>query len=208
MTGPCASWLKAGLAAALVVLVAAGTALAAQAGAPLEMAGLRLGSDLSAVADQLVMETRVTDDTYAGLASIQQKPRRGFRSVYASFGECSSKGRLLRIKCNYELDAKHWFEKILATLKSRYGNPTAWRGDPFGNLKVWKWSLKDPDLGNVSLILSYYPGDDDAFTKGISLRLSAQDLVDLEADCQRARLKAKMPPPEPAEADFESLLPR
>ena len=40
-------------------------------------------------------------------------------------------------------------------LEKRYGEPKEWRGNAFGTLRTWKWSLKSADGQPVSLILMW-----------------------------------------------------
>jgi hypothetical protein len=151
--------------------------------APLEIAGLRLGTDIAAYADKTEKGKAETDITRPYLKTEALKNLPGFRSGYVTYGDCASPGRVVRVKMNYEDDSKEFFDKILAELTKRYGQPKEWRGNPFGSLCVWKWSLRDPELGCISLILQYYLGDDDSFTKGNSIRLAATDLLRQDNAC-------------------------
>jgi len=151
--------------------------------APLEIAGLRLGANIAVYEGRTGEGKAETDITRPYLKTKVLKDSPGFRSGYVTYGDCASPGRVERVKMNYMDESKEFFEKVLAVLSQRYGQPQQWRGNPFGSLLVWKWCLKDPQLGDISLILQFYSGDDDSFTKGNSIRLSATDLLAQEQAC-------------------------
>jgi len=155
--------------------------------APLEIAGFRLGSDVKANAQAIDEGRTEVDINRRYLTTVLVKPVPGYRSGYVTFGNCAAPGRIARIKMNYENDSKEFYEKLLAALKKRYGEPQQWRGNPFGTLRIWKWSLKDKALGDISIILQHYSGEDDSFTKGNSIRIAAVDVLEQERDCWREK---------------------
>lgn len=155
--------------------------------APLEIAGFRLGSDVKANAQAIDEGRTEVDINRRYLTTVLTKPVPGYRSGYVTFGNCAAPGRIARIKMNYENDSREFYEKLLAALKKRYGEPQQWRGNPFGTLRIWKWSLKDKALGDISIILQHYSGEDDSFTKGNSIRIAAVDVLEQERDCWRAK---------------------
>lgn len=171
--------------AVLASLLAASPCLAQSA--PLEIAGMRLGEDVKSNAQSLDDKKSEVDINRQYLTTTLIKPVAGYRSGYVTFGNCAVPGRIGRIKMNYEDDSREFYEKILSALKKRYGEPQQWRGNPFGTLRIWKWSLKDKTLGDVSLILQHYSGEDDSFTKGNSIRLAAPALLNQERDCWREK---------------------
>ena len=171
------------LAAAMVftLLLAGRAALAAEA--PDSLAGIRLGATVEEQAAKLVpVEANKTLHRPA-LGIMPVAALKGFRSGYVDYGMCAAKGRVVRIKMNYADDSLEFFNRILEALKKRYGEPKEWRGNAFGTLRTWKWSLKSKELGAVSLILMHYAGDDGAFTDGNSIRIAATDLVHAEEVC-------------------------
>jgi len=155
--------------------------------APLEIAGFRLGSDVKANAQAIDEGRTEVDINRRYLTTVLIKPVPGYRSGYVTFGNCAAPGRIARIKMNYENDSREFYEKLLAALKKRYGEPQQWRGNPFGTLRIWKWSLKDKALGDISIILQHYSGEDDSFTKGNSIRIAAVDVLEQERDCWREK---------------------
>lgn len=173
--------MRALILAALLALAAACPALAQPA--PMEIAGVRLGADVKGFAGLVELGKVETDISRQYLSTAALAPVPGYRSGYVTFGNCASPGRVARIKVNYADDSRAFYEKLLGALKKRYGEPQQWRGNPFGTLRVWKWSVKDKELGDISLILQHYSGDDDTFTRGNSLRIAAPRLLEAERAC-------------------------
>jgi len=155
--------------------------------APLEIAGFRLGDDVKNVAQAIEEGKTEVDINRQYLTTVLIKFVPGYRSGYVTFGNCAAPGRIARVKMNYENESRDFYEKLLAALKKRYGEPQQWRGNPFGTLRIWKWSLRDNALGDISIILQHYSGEDDTFTKGNSIRIAATDMLDQERDCWRAK---------------------
>jgi hypothetical protein len=173
------------LALATLLLACPGAALAHEP--PRELAGLRLGADIKDFAGKIEMSASDIDLDRRYLSTRAMTPLPGFRSGYVTSGLCAQPGRIVRIKMNYEDDSMAFYEKVLAELKKRYGEPQQWRGNPFGTLRIWKWSLASKELGDISVILQRYSGDDDTFTKGNSIRISATDLFTEEDGCWRKK---------------------
>ncbi|MYL84019.1 hypothetical protein GTA51_12850 [Desulfovibrio aerotolerans] len=177
----------------LVVAVVLGLSLLAMARAaqaaqgPDSLAGIRLGQTVESQAGKLVPTDadRAYHRPYLGVMPVAAF--KGFRSGYVDYGLCAAQGRVVRIKMNYADDSLAFFNRILEALKKRYGEPKEWRGNAFGTLRTWKWSLKSKDGLSVSLILMHYAGEDGAFTDGNSIRIAATDLVREEEACHAAK---------------------
>lgn len=176
----------AGLCLALLLGFCAGPA-AAQAKAPMELAGFVLGSDVAKYKDKIYSESKVPVWGQEHLHRAQLKPMQGFRSGYLTYGTCAVPGRILRIKVSYEDESLDFFNTLLDALKARYGKNPEWRGDAFGTLRVWKWAVSDAGGQSVSIILEYYSGDDGSHTPGNSLRISVPGWMDEEAACYKAK---------------------
>ncbi len=198
--------LSRALLTALALLIACAVPALAQK-APTSIAGVRLGTDIATIQAQLEPGLTETELDTRYITTYALKPTAGLRSCYVSAGNCEAPGRIVRVKANYEDDSRELFEGLLALLKKRYGEPRQWRGNAFGSLRVWKWSLHDPELGPVSIVLQHYNGDDDAFTKGNSLRIAATGLMAREKQCLRAKQPPRPAQP-PMRLDPESLLPQ
>ena len=151
--------------------------------APLGMAGFRLGESIKAYEGLTDPGKTEEDLAQLYLTTTMLKPMAGYRSGYVTYGNCRVPGRILRVKMNYQDQSLKFFDKLLAALKKRYGDPKQWRGNPFGTLRIWKWGLRDPNLGDISIVLQHYSGDDDTYTKGNSIRLAAPELAEQERVC-------------------------
>jgi len=193
-----------------ILLLAASIACLAH-DAPLELAGIRLGMSIKDYPDKVATKEADSDLDRQYLSTMALMPIPGYRSGYVTSGTCDTPGRIVRIKMNYDDDSMAFYEKLLSALKSRYGEPKQWRGNPFGTLRIWKWSLKDQTLGDISIILQRYSGDDDSFTKGNSIRIAATGLLEKEHVCYRKKHpkeKTVTPAPETKELGIEYFLPR
>ncbi|MHC1711484.1 MAG: hypothetical protein AB9872_04950 [Solidesulfovibrio sp.] len=163
------------------------TGVALAADGPMELAGIRLGQTVDENKDKLLTDNtdRLIYRPYLGIMPVA--PVAGFRSGYVDYGLCAAAGRIVRVKMNYADDSLDFFKLVLEALKKRYGEPKEWRGNAFGTLRTWKWSLKAANGQAVSLILMHYAGDDGAFTDGNSIRVAATDLVREEEACYAAK---------------------
>ncbi|KHK02747.1 hypothetical protein [Desulfovibrio sp. TomC] len=177
--GPGRAILAAGL---VVVLVLAAWEVRAGDG-PDSLAGVKLGLTVEEQSAKLLSSEadRAFHRPYLGVMPVAAL--KGYRSGYVDYGLCAAKGRVVRVKMNYGDDSLEFFNRILEALTKRYGEPKEWRGNAFGTLRTWKWSLQSKAVGPVSLILMHYVGDDGAFTDGNSIRIAATDLVRAEEVC-------------------------
>jgi hypothetical protein len=167
---------------ALALLGGPGPARAAEA--PQELAGIRLGQTVEAMGDRLVPAgaNRAFHRPFIGIMPVAPVP--GYRSGYVDYGLCAKPGRIVRIKMHYNDDSLAFFNRVMAALTKRYGDPKEWRGNAFGTLRTWKWGLRSGDGQPVSLILMHYEGEDGAFTEGNSIRIAATSMVREEERCQ------------------------
>lgn len=173
-----------GLCLALLLGLCAGPAAAT---APKELAGITLGGDVDKYKDKLYADSKVPVWGQEHLHRAQLKPMQGIRSGYLTYGTCAVPGRILRIKVSYDDESLEFFNTLLAALKTRYGKDPEWRGDAFGTLRVWKWSVLDAAGQAVSIILEYYSGDDGSHTPGNSIRLSVPAWMDEEEACYKTK---------------------
>jgi hypothetical protein len=179
--------------------------------APKSIASITLGATVSDLQDKVDLGSAVPLGGASFLMRAPLKPVMGFESGYVVYGNCKEKGRILRVKLKYENDDEAFYNEVLSVLRKRYGKTTEWKGNPFGTLKIWKWSLKDAAHHSISIQLQRYEGDDDAFTPGNSIKLSDVDRLDEEKACYESKkkgLKGERLDRAPAEkVDFESYLP-
>lgn len=162
-----------------------------KAGAPKSIVGITLGSNINENVERIEMHTAMPIWRSEYLSRASLKPVKGFESGYIVYGNCKVPGRIIRIKLNYENDTREFFEKLFSTLTKRHGKPSEWRGNPFGTLKVWKWSFKDEEKNSISMILQRYEGEDDAFTPGNSIKIAVTTYAEEEEACYKADSKGK-----------------
>lgn len=182
------------LAGVLAGVALSGLLVAAPAAAvdgPMELAGIRLGRTVEELGGKLASVTIDHTPQRPSLGIVPVAPVPGFRSGYVDVGLCATPGRVVRLKMNYADESLGFFNKLMAALKKRYGEPTEWRGNAFGTLRTWKWSLHAAGGEPVSLILMHYEGEDGAFTEGNSIRIAATGMVREEESCQAAKRKAE-----------------
>ncbi|MFW5497809.1 MULTISPECIES: hypothetical protein [unclassified Maridesulfovibrio] len=165
----------------LVSLIGISGALAAQ-NAPESVAGITIGNDVSTIRSLLEENSATCPWQEEYIKRIGLKDMEGYKGGYVVVGNCKRKDIILRMKLKYQDDSMEFFNKLYGKIEKRFGKPNDWRGNPFGTLKVWKWSLGDAD-GNVSLILQHFSGDDDSITKGNSIRLSRPSWITQEMEC-------------------------
>jgi hypothetical protein len=182
------------------------------ADAPQSIVGIRLGSQVQDSGEMVDLNAAVPLWGSHYLMRAPLRPISGYQSGYVVFGNCAHKGRVVRVKLTYEDSSQDFYNKLHSLLTKRYGKPSEWRGNPFGTLKIWKWSLRNPDRGRISIILQHYMGDDDSFTPGNSIRLTHSSLMDEEEACyekMRKEMKeASRPVLVPEKIDMDWFLPQ
>ncbi len=181
--------LPRAMAAVLALALCLSAVAALAAGGPTELAGIRLGQNVDELSGKLASTTIDRSPQRPSLGVVSVAPLPGFRSGYVDVGLCAKPGRVVRVKLNYADESLTFFNKIMEALKKRYGEPKEWRGNAFGTLRTWKWSLRAPGGEPVSLILMHYEGDDGAFTDGNSIRIAATSMVREEELCRASEKK-------------------
>lgn len=185
----------------MLCLLGATQALASD-NAPESVAGITIGNNIYTVRSLLDMDSETSPWQEEYIRRIGLKKMEGYQGGYVVVGNCKRKDIILRMKLKYKDSSMGFFNKLYGKIEKRFGKPNDWRGNPFGTLKVWKWSLGDKD-GNVSLILQHFSGDDDSITKGNSIRLSRPSWIKQEMECwdrKHPRVKDK-----PIPAKMEGL---
>lgn len=184
----------------------------ARASAPQSIVGVRLGSQIEEIKDLVDLSSAVPVWGSRYLMRAPLRPVRGYQSGYVVYGDCAHPGRVVRIKLTYEDASEAFYNQLHSAITKRYGKPTEWRGNPFGTLRIWKWSLRDPEGRRVSIILQHYVGDDDSFTPGNSIRLTHNSFIDEETACHQSKKEEQKVESHPAlmpeRIDFEWFLPR
>lgn len=183
--------------------------------APQQIAGIRLGANLDEYKGILQMDNPLPVRHMEYISEVELKPSfEGYRSGYIFYGNCEKPGRIVKIKLKYERSDKEFFDELVKRFKQKYGNPDQYRGDAFRAFIAWKWSFKDKDGNNISLILQHNSADVEEYTRGNSVKLSATSLIEKEARCE----ELKNPEPKQHQhskgekraketADFQRLIP-
>ncbi len=196
----------------LVVLILSFLPAAFAGEAPKSIVGVALGSRIEDNRDKLDMDTAAPIWRAEYLVKAALRRIKGYESGYVVYGACKAPGRIVRIKLNYENDTKEFFDDLLSALTNRYGKPSEWRGNPFGTLKVWKWSFKDEAMNSISMIIQRYEGEDDAFTPGNSIKLAVTNYAEEEKACHGEKIKqGKFKPADPVggeKLNFDWYLPK
>jgi len=181
---------------------------------PKSLAGIHLGATIDDISDKIDRSTSVPLWGSPYLSKVSLKPVDGFRSGYVIYGNCKNIGRIIRIKMSYEDESEELYHQLHIALDKRYGKSAEWRGNPFGTLRIWKWSMKDPSHNSISIILERFEGDDDSFTPGNSLRLTNSTLMEEEKACYEKKAK-ELPqgkgaetPAAPGKVDIDRFLPQ
>ncbi|NSW85274.1 MAG: hypothetical protein HPY84_03030 [Syntrophobacteraceae bacterium] len=170
--------------------------MAVCAGAPRQIAGIRLGADVSEYRDLLHMDTAVPlrHSEYLTEADIRYIP--GYRGGYVSYANCAEPGRIARIKLKYERDDKGFFDQLLDQFNRKFGKPAEYRGDAFRACIAWKWTFVDSEKNRINLILQHNCQDDEDYMSGNAVKLSMRNLIEKERLCFEAR---RPEPRKPAE---------
>ncbi len=170
------------MAAAGLVLVLAASGHAQAPGGPREVGGFVLGDDISAYREKVDLESALPL-RYAGyLRQVVIREIPGFKTGQVYYGMCAHPGRILRIRLKYADSSKAFFDALLGRIRERYGKPGEWRGDPFGVVVAWKWSLTTADGERVSMILQHNALDEEE-SKGNTIKLALTGMLDAERAC-------------------------
>jgi hypothetical protein len=155
---------------------------------PLQIAGIRLGAGIDQYRNILQMDTSLPIRHMEYLSEVELKPSfDGYRSGYILYGTCDKPHQIVKIKLNYERADKKFFDDLLQHFKRKFGEPAQYRGDAFRAFIAWKWSFKDKDNRNISLILQHNSADVEEYTRGNSVKLTATSLIDQEAKCYEVK---------------------
>jgi hypothetical protein len=155
---------------------------------PQQIAGIRLGANLDQYKNLLQIDTALPVRHMEYISEVELKPSfEGYRSGYIFYGNCDKPGRIVKIKLKYEQSDKEFFDDLVKRFKQKFGNPDQYRGDAFRAFIAWKWSFKDKDGNNISLILQHNSADVEEYTRGNSVKLSATSLIEKEARCEELK---------------------
>jgi len=163
----------AALLISLLIGFSRADAYSAEATAPLTAGGFTLNSSI---------EDYEFDDRGNYLYEVIVTGIKGFRKGFITYGTCHSPGKILRIKLKYEDRSASFFNELLSRYRAEFGDNPAFDGDPFGNVKNWKWSFADDEGRRVNLELQHNLRDSDE-SIGNMVKLSMPELMNEERRC-------------------------
>lgn len=136
----------------------------------------------------------------------------GFRKGFITYGTCHAPGKILRIKLKYEDRSASFFDELLGRYRERFGDNPIFEGDPFGNVKSWKWSFTDEKGRRINLELQHNLRDTDE-SIGNMVKLSMPELMSEERRCfnrrnERDEETVQNRSESEASVDWELLIPK
>ena len=103
-----------------------------------------------------------------------------------AYATCTAPGQIVRIKLKYEDSSKKFYDKLLKQVKSKFGEPDDYRGDPFHILISWKWSFIDRDSNRISLTLQHNSMDTEEKI-GNAIKLTMTSLIEEDQRCYKVK---------------------
>ena len=182
------------------------------ADAPHELAGFAIGGRVDDFKDQVEMDTALPIRYLESLKEVEAKYIKGFKIGLVTYGTCIEPSRIVRLKFKYADNSKKFFDKLLERYKANLGKPDEWRGDPFHIVIAWKWSFKDKDGNNISLILQHNTRDEEE-KQGNAVKMTMWNLMLEEGRCFEQKHPETAGPPnftfkDPANVNWKPLIPR
>jgi hypothetical protein len=181
---------------------------------PEGVGGFVLGDDIDRYKDTADLMSVLPIRYAEYLREVVIKDIPGFKTGQIYYGVCENPGKILRIRLKYADGSKDFFEELLTRVKDRFGDPTEWRGDPFGVVIAWKWSLKTKSGRQVSMILQYNSMDDEE-SKGNTIKLALTEEMQKERACYLKSHPDSVDNPDgrpaggtPQRGDWQALVPR
>jgi len=153
--------------------------------APHRIAGFTLGKQVSDFADLVNMKTSLPLRHREYLSVVETRDIPGYKSGYIIYGNCADPGRIVRIKLKYDYESKKFYDDLMERFKKRFGEPDAWRGDPFHVIIIWKWAFRDNNNHRITLHLQH--SMDEEYKFGNSLKLTNMTLMDRERACREEK---------------------
>lgn len=194
------------------LFLACGTGMAQ---APHEVGGFSLGRQIAEYKDVVNMETALPIRYLEYIHEIEIKETEGFKSGLVWIGNCTSLGRIVRIKLKYSNSSKKFYDALLDRFKKRFGEPAEWRGDPFHVVIAWKWTFVDDQNNRISMTLQHNAKDEEE-KMGNAVKLTMTNLMEEERACYEKKSPGsygesgsqKQEPGGRAKVDWDMLIPR
>jgi hypothetical protein len=171
-----------------ILFLAAGAALlwtasiCPAADAPRQVAVFKLNTDIADIKDYVIMETALPTRYMENIEEVEIRPIEGIKTGLIAYATCAAPGRVARIKLKYDDSSKDFFDKLLAKIKEKYGEPDEYRGDPFHILISWKWSFVDKDGNRISMTLQHNALDTEE-KLGNAIKLTMTNLIEEDQRC-------------------------
>ncbi len=133
-----------------------------------------LGQDMEDLASAVRMESVLPLRYQEYLNEVEIKPLAGYKSGLITYGLCAQPGTVVRIKLKYSDSSRDFYDALLKRVKQRFGQPTAYDGDPFHIVISWKWSFMDTSGRRITLHLAHNTRDvEEKFGNTVKLTLSS-----------------------------------
>jgi len=150
--------------------------------APKQVAVFKLNTDIADIKDYVIMETALPTRYMENIEEVEIRPIEGIKTGLIAYATCTAPGRIVRIKLKYDDASQDFFDKILAKIKAKYGEPDEYRGDPFHILISWKWSFIDKDGNRISMTLQHNAFDTEE-KLGNAIKLTMTNLIEADERC-------------------------
>lgn len=172
----------------LFLLIFTASSLAAEprvGPAPVSVAGFRLGDDISRYQTICDIEQgrAIPDTPFLNEACLHPQALNGVRGGSLIYGSCANPGKVMGIKIKFAEMSKRLFKNLLGRYTKRFGDPTAYKGDPQRNAVAWEWDISGSEGRHVKVLLMY--STDPATRPGVSIQMTDHSLLDLEFTCYR-----------------------
>ena len=174
--------------------------------APHELAGFVLGGRIEAHMQDVEPETELPVRYLESLKEVEAKNIRGYKSGLISYTTCTSPARIVRLKFKYADSSKAFYDALLKRLKLRFGDPDEYRGDPFHIVVAWKWSFRDENNNDISLVLQHNTRDEEE-KKGNSIKMTMWNLLKSEIQCFEEKQPEESTSPGGADVGLDSSAP-
>lgn len=200
----------------LAIAAAAAAPAAASGPAPRSIAGFVLDRPIAEYRERILLETSLPVRYMENFHEVEIRPIPGIKSGLIGYATCAEPQRIVRVKLKYEDGSVRHFEELLRRFKKRYGEPREYRGDPFKNLVIWKWSFTADDGSRISLTLQHNALDEDE-KMGNAVKLTLLNRIEEDQRCwqesgrnqrEAIRRKAAAEAGRAASDPWELLVPR
>jgi hypothetical protein len=150
--------------------------------APRELAGFILGGRITASMQNIKPDTALPTRYLESLKEVEIKDVWGYKTGLVAYTTCITPSRIVRIKLKYADTSKKFYDALLKRFKERFGEPDAYRGDPFHIVIAWKWAFVDKDNNDISLVLQHNSRDEEE-KMGNTIKMTMWNLLQAELRC-------------------------